>query len=89
MTNKIVKAALLMAVIMGAQTSANAQFGKFKELADKAKSTLNDKAKDAKSNAVGTATSQAGQAVGVSTADSDMPSANGVVTLLTMPSRQP
>ena len=75
MTNKIVKAALLMAITMGMQTTANAQFGKLKGLADKAKTSVKDKAKETKSSAESKVKNSVSETTGVG----DTPSADGVV----------
>ena len=65
---------MLMAATMtfGIQTAANAQFGKLKGLASKAKSAVSDKAS-------GTASGASSSASSVGADDGDMPSANGVV----------
>lgn len=46
MSNRILKMTLLACIVMGAQTSANAQFGSLKGLANKAKKAVKEKVED-------------------------------------------
>lgn len=74
MNHKGIFSFCVAAALIGGSLNANAQFGKLKGLADKAKSAAKDKASDAKNNAVESAKNSAGNAVGLNT-----PSADGVV----------
>ncbi len=65
MQNRIlIQMLMALAMTFGAQTAANAQFGKLKGLADKAKSAVKDKAASKVSNAQDNATQQAASATG-------------------------
>ena len=66
MQNRIlIQMLMALAMTFGAQTAANAQFGKLKGLADKAKSAVKDKAASTVGSATGNAASQAASTVGV------------------------
>ena len=70
----IVKTLVVAALFMGGMSNANAQFGKLKGLADKAKKEIKNKANDAKNSATEKAEKKAKDAAGI-----DGPSSEGVV----------
>lgn len=72
-----VKTLVASALLLGGVNSADAQFGKLKGLADKAKKEVKNKASEKVSDTKKSVVSQASDAAGVPTGDA--PSAEGVV----------